>query len=142
MGKEEKKDKKGKEKKGKKGDKKAAKKDDKKKKKKALIGTVARPLVAQDAKNPAPKSVQLSTEAKKVGHWGCVRACTPSPVESRCVTACEAEHYGCLDAVCQAKVLKHYQDTKGIEKKEEKKKDKKAEKGKKGGDKKEKKKGG
>merc|ERR1719440_2028368 len=67
-------------------------------------------------------------------HFGCVSACHPSPVESKCVTACEAESYRCIDETgpnetpedtkkCQDGVLKHYTETKGIEKKEEAKKE-------------------
>jgi len=63
--------------------------------------------------------VKLSAEAKKAAHFGCVSACKPSPVESKCVTACEAAHYQCLDVACQEANLKHFTETKGIEKKEE-----------------------
>merc|ERR1719269_404459 len=80
--------------------------------------------------------VQLSAEQKKAMHWGCVSACKPSPVESKCVTACEAAMYKCIDHTgpnetpkdtdaCHAKTLKHYEETKGVEKKEEKKSEKK-----------------
>merc|ERR1719390_58520 len=83
----------------------------------------------------AAKPVQLSAEQQKTMHWGCVNACKPSPVESKCVTACEAASYKCIDetgpnendkdtAACQEKVLKHYEETKGVEKKEEKKAEK------------------
>jgi len=63
----------------------------------------------------APKPMQLSAEAKKVAHFGCVKACQPSPVESKCVTACEAAHYQCLDVTCQEANLKKFTETKGIE---------------------------
>merc|ERR1719287_46978 len=72
-------------------------------------------------------------------HSGCVAACKPSPVESKCVTACETAMYKCIDETgpnetdedtkkCQDKTLAHYEETKGV-KKEEKKEEKKAEKG-------------
>merc|ERR1719199_1201761 len=65
-------------------------------------------------------------------HFGCVSACKPSPIESKCATACEAAMYKCIDETgpnetpkdtkkCQDGVLKHYEETKGVEKKEEKK---------------------
>jgi len=44
-----------------------------------------------------------------------VKACQPSPVESKCVTACEAAHYQCLDVACQEANLKKFTETKGIE---------------------------
>merc|ERR1719446_1852625 len=72
-------------------------------------------------------------------HFGCVEACKPSPVESKCVTACEAKMYGCIDHTgpnetpedtekCQSEVLKLYTQKKGAEtavKKNEEKKEKK-----------------
>merc|ERR1719454_2057284 len=73
-------------------------------------------------------------------HFGCVEACKPSPVESKCVTSCEAKMYGRIDATgpnetpedtekCQAEVLKKTQaPEKKEEKKDEKKDEKKAEK--------------
>merc|ERR1719440_176869 len=72
-------------------------------------------------------------------HFGCVEACKPSPVESKCVTACEAKMYGCIDHTgpnetpedtqkCQDGVLKLYTETKGVEKKEEKKEEAKEDK--------------
>merc|ERR1719446_1106434 len=72
-------------------------------------------------------------------HFGCVSACRPSPVESKCVTACEAKMYRCVDETgpnegpedtkkCQDGVLKHFTETKGVEKKEEKKAEKGAKK--------------
>jgi len=75
--------------------------------------------------------VQLSAEQKKTMHWGCVNACRPSPVESKCVTACEAASYRCIDETgpgetpkdtkkCQDGVLKLYKETKGLKKKEKK----------------------
>merc|ERR1719409_1640879 len=84
----------------------------------------------------AAKPVQLSAEQQKTMHWGCVNACKPSPIESKCVTACEAAAYKCVDETgpnetpkdteaCQAKNLKHFEETKGVEKKEEKKAEKK-----------------
>merc|ERR1719236_61344 len=56
-------------------------------------------------------------------HSGCVDACHSSQVESKCVTACEAAMYACIDHTgpaetpkdtdaCQAKVLKQYKDSK------------------------------
>jgi len=85
----------------------------------------AAPLVAK----PMNGHVQLSAEQQKVMHSGCVNACSPSPVESKCVTACEAEMYRCIDETgpnenekdtkkCQDKTLKHYGETKGIKKEE------------------------
>jgi len=85
----------------------------------------AAPLVAK----PMNGHVQLSAEQQKVMHSGCVNACSPSPVESKCVTACEAEMYRCIDETgpnenekdtkkCQDKTLKHYDETKGIKKEE------------------------
>merc|ERR1711924_527332 len=100
-----------------------------------LLALVAHAAPAAD-KKVAPvavtKHVQFTAEQQKHMHFGCVSACHPSPVESKCVTACEAESYRCIDETgpneneddtkkCQDKVLKHYQETKGIEKKEEKK---------------------
>merc|ERR1712146_604491 len=78
--------------------------------------------------------VRLSAEQQKTAHWGCVQACHPSPVESKCVTACEAAMYKCIDHTgpsetpedtdqCQGGVLKLYKETKGI-KKEAKKEEK------------------
>merc|ERR1712167_237914 len=78
--------------------------------------------------------VHLRAEQKKTMHFGCVTACV-GPVESKCVTACEAAMYKCIDETgpnetpkdteaCQGKVLKLYKETKGIEKKEEKKEEK------------------
>jgi len=101
----------------------------------------AAPLVAKKVAGP----VALSAEQKKVMHWGCVSACKPTPIEAKCATACEAKMYRCIDETgpnedekdtkkCQDKVLKLYEETKGVEKKEEKKDAKK-------GDKKEAKKG-
>jgi len=85
---------------------KGEKKEGKKEKKKAA-------LVAD-----APV-VQLSAEQKKTAHWGCKDACKPpSPVESACVTACEADFYQCNDVACSDAVLKKYQETKGVVKKE------------------------
>merc|ERR1719453_1469395 len=99
----------------------------------ALLG------LAQAALKTTPvvpaKVVQLSAEQQKTMHWGCVNACKPSPVESKCVTACEAAMYKCIDETgpnetpkdtdaCQAKNLKHFTETKGVEKKEEKKEEK------------------
>jgi len=82
-------------------------------------------------------TVQLSAEQKKTMHWGCVSACKPSPVESKCVTACEAASYRCIDETgpgetpkdtkkCQDGVLKLYEETKGLKKEEKKKDGKKA----------------
>jgi len=119
--KEEKKEEKGK-KDAKKGDKKKDAKKEDKKKKAALIGAPETPLAAS-------KPLQLSADDKKTAHFGCVKACTPGPVESKCVTACEAAHYQCIDVTCQEASLKHFQDTKGVEKKEAKKEEKKGEKG-------------
>merc|ERR1712129_17987 len=93
------------------------------------------------AKSPplAAKKVQghatMSVEQQKTMHSGCVSACSPSPVESKCVTAREAAMYKCIDETgpnetpadtkkCQDGVLKKYQETKGVEKKEEKKEEK------------------
>merc|ERR550537_1414431 len=67
-------------------------------------------------KNPVVQHVQLNAEQQRHMHFGCVEACKPSPVESKCVTDCEAKMYGCIDhtgpnetpedtEACQAKVL-------------------------------------
>merc|ERR1712028_858 len=86
------------------------------------------------AKSPplAAKKVQghvtLSVDQQKTMHSGCVSACKPSPVESKCVTACEVAMYKCIDETgpnetpkdtkaCSEKALKLYEETKGIEKK-------------------------
>jgi len=89
-------------------------------------------------KKNAAKPLQLNAEQQQHMHFGCLEACKPSPVESKCVTACEAASYKCIDETgpneneedtkkCQDKVLKLYKETKGIEKKEEKKEEKKGE---------------
>jgi len=79
------------------------------------------------------KQVQLSAakvEAKKLMHFGCVSACEPSPIESKCATACEAEAYRCIDETgpnetpedtkkCTDKVIANYQKTKGLPAKKE-----------------------
>merc|ERR1711879_408906 len=89
------------------------------------------PLVAK----ASSKHVQLTVEQQQHMHFGCLTACKPSPVESKCVTACEAEMYRCIDETgpnetpkdteaCHTKTLKHFEETKGIEKKEEKKEEK------------------
>jgi len=93
--------------------------------------------------------VQLSVQQQKTMHSGCVSACKPSPVESKCVTACEAEMYKCIDETgpneteedtkkCQDGVLKKYTETKGLPPKKEEKK----EEGKKEGKKRRRKEGG
>merc|ERR1719389_1008940 len=90
------------------------------------------PTAAPIATKKVDGHVQLTAEQQKTMHWGCVNACKPSPVESKCVTACEAASYKCIDETgpnekpedtekCQADVLKLYEETKGVEKKEEKK---------------------
>jgi len=132
--------------------------------KKAVAAKSAAPLAAKKAESvklvakPSPLAttkvpghVQLSAEQKKTMHWGCVTACKPSPVESKCVTACEAASYRCIDETgpgetpkdtkkCQDGVLKLYQETKGLKKEEKKKEAKKdGKKGKKEGKKVEKK---
>lgn len=100
-----------------------------------LLGVVQAAPVAKAAPLAAKKvagSVKMSVEQQRTMHSGCVSACKPSPVESKCVTACEAAMYKCIDETgpnetpkdtkkCQDGVLKLYQDTKGVEKKEEKK---------------------
>merc|ERR1719407_448770 len=107
-----------------------------------LIGVAQGAQVAKAAPLAAKKvdaHVVLTVEQKRTMHSGCVSACRPSPVESKCVTACEAAMYKCIDETgpneteedtkkCQDKTLKHYEETKGV-KKEEKKEEKKAEKG-------------
>jgi len=72
------------------------------------------------------KQVHLNVaENKKTMHFGCVSACEPSPIESKCATACEAEAYRCIDETgpnetpedtkkCQDKVIANYQKTKGL----------------------------
>merc|ERR1712072_883190 len=89
---------------------------------------------------PVHNILQFKQEQRKAGHSECVTACAPpSPVESKCVTACEVAVYKCIDHTgpneteedtkkCIDKVLKLYQETKGLEKKEEKKEGKKEEK--------------
>merc|ERR1711934_1145457 len=93
----------------------------------ALLKVVGTPLAAKDSAASSKKAMHLTVEQQKAAHWGCVDACKPSPVESKCVTACEAEFYQCNDATCQQKVLANYKETKGVEKKEEKKEEKKGE---------------
>jgi hypothetical protein len=84
------------------------------------------------------RHMQLNAEQQIQVHFGCVDACKPSPVESKCVTACETTMYQCIDHTgpgetekdtdaCMEKVLKTYKETKGVEKKDEKA-EKKAEK--------------
>merc|ERR1711939_323034 len=88
------------------------------------------------AAKPDAKHVQLNAEQKKHMHFGCVESCKPSPVESKCVTACEAAMYKCIDETgpnetpedtekCQSGVLKFYTDTKGLDKAAEKAEEKK-----------------
>merc|ERR1719437_376163 len=104
----------------------------------ALVASVqAGPVkTAPLATKKANGHVQLSAEQQKTMHSGCVNACKPSPVESKCVTACEAAMYKCIDETgpmetpkdtdkCQGDVIKLYTETKGVEKKEEKKEGKK-----------------
>merc|ERR1719223_2013696 len=96
--------------------------------------TVAKPAAAKVTFNDL-SALKLS-EQKRQMHAGCVSACSPIPNESKCVTACEVASYKCIDHTgpnetpedtekCQAKVLKLFKETKGIEKKEEKKEEKK-----------------
>merc|ERR1711959_206731 len=80
---------------------------------------------AAEAKKAAASAV---AEKQKAAHFGCVQACEPEIVESKCVTQCEAEYYQCGDKKCQKKVLAHYKETKGIDKKKGKKEGKKEEK--------------
>merc|ERR1711959_24592 len=80
---------------------------------------------AAEAKKAAALAV---AEKQKAAHFGCVQACEPEIVESKCVTQCEAEYYQCGDKKCQKKVLAHYKETKGIDKKKGKKEGKKEEK--------------
>merc|ERR1719345_687346 len=97
--------------------------------------TVAKPAAAKVTFNDL-SALKLS-EQKRHMHAGCASACSPTPNESKCVTACEVASYKCIDHTgpnetpadtekCQAKVLKLFTETKGIEKKEEKKEEKKA----------------
>merc|ERR1719487_2284372 len=76
------------------------------------------------------RHMQLNAEQQIQVHFGCVDACKPSPVESKCVTACETTMYQCIDHTgpgetekdtdaCMEKVLKTYKETKGVEKKDE-----------------------
>merc|ERR1719217_1587490 len=69
-----------------------------------------------------PSKVQFN--AHQHASFGCLAACHPSPVESKCVTACEVDAYQCIDETgpnetpedtkkCMDKILKHYQETKG-----------------------------
>merc|ERR1719182_1230102 len=85
---------------------------------------------------PVHNILQFKQEQRKAGHSECVASCAPSPVESKCVTACEVAVYKCIDHTgpndteedtkkCIDKVLKLYQETKGLAKKEEKKEAKK-----------------
>merc|ERR1719230_537248 len=90
---------------------------------KAAVVSILFPILAQAAlrvKQPVSPHVQLNAEQQQHMHFGCVEACKPSPVESKCVTDCEAKMYGCIDhtgpnetpedtEACQAKVL---EDTK------------------------------
>merc|ERR1719159_2337360 len=100
------------------------------------VTSAAKPADVSKAAPLASKKVdghvQLSAEQQKTMHSGCVNSCKPSPVESKCVTACETAMYKCIDETgpnetpkdtkkCTDKVLKHYTETKGVEKKEEKK---------------------
>merc|ERR1740138_322132 len=127
----EKKEEKKEEKKGeaKKEEKKGEEKKEEKKaeKKAALVKVVGAPLTAKTSAQTSQKPMALTADQKKAAHWGCVDACKPSPVESKCITGCEAEYYQCNDATCQQKVLANYKETKGIVKKEEKKEEKKGE---------------
>jgi len=52
-------------------------------------GAPVAPLAAKNVKG----RVQLSATM----HSGCVTACKPSPVESKCVTSCETTMYKCID---------------------------------------------
>jgi len=84
-------------------------------------------------KSLATSPLQFTAEQQKHAHSGCVAACTPSPVESKCVSACEVAMYQCIDhtgpnetpkdtKACEDKTLKLYAETKGVEKTAEKKK--------------------
>merc|ERR1711924_515674 len=98
------------------------KKEEKKAEKKAaLVKVVDAPLTAKTSAQNSQKPMALTADQKKAAHWGCVDACKPSPVESKCVTGCEAAYYQCNDVTCQQQVLTKFKETKGIEKKEEKK---------------------
>merc|ERR1740130_1069722 len=95
-----------------------------------LVGAAAAatPLTAKKVAG----QVKLSAEQAELMHFGCVDACKPSPIESKCATACEAKMYRCIDETgpnetpedtkkCQDAVLKVYEETKGIEVKAENK---------------------
>jgi hypothetical protein len=86
------------------------------------------------ATKPAAGHVVMTAEQKKAAHSGCMSACSPTPVEAKCVTECETAMYRCIDETgpnetpkdtdkCQAGVLKLYTDTKGVAKKAEAKKE-------------------
>merc|ERR1719145_336774 len=89
-------------------------------------GTFLGPDVQSKAAVPPAGKVQFKAEQEHK-HWGCLAACHPSPVESKCVTACETDMYQCVDETgpnetpedtkkCQEKVLAYYQETKGLSK--------------------------
>jgi hypothetical protein len=97
-----------------------------------LAGVALATAPVEKPKLTAAMPVKFTAEQQKVAHSGCVTACRPSPVESKCVSACEVAMYKCIDETgpnetpkdtkaCEDKTLKLYTDTKGVEKKEEKK---------------------
>jgi hypothetical protein len=103
-----------------------------------LAGVSLAAVPVEKPKLAAPMPVKLTVEQQKLAHSGCVSACSPSPVESKCVTACEVTMMKCIDETgpnetpkdtksCEDKTLKLYTETKGVEKKAEKKADAKKE---------------
>jgi len=78
-----------------------------------------RELQALQISHAATPLFHLTVDQQQHMHSGCVDACHSSQVESKCVTACEAAMYACIDHTgpaetpkdtdaCQAKVLKQY----------------------------------
>jgi len=82
-----------------------------------------RELQALQISHAATPLFHLTVDQQQHMHSGCVDACHSSQVESKCVTACEAAMYACIDHTgpaetpkdtdaCQAKVLKQYKESK------------------------------